>query len=681
MAYNFPYLKDSTFLKKFEKLKLKEQFVKIIVLNFNNERPIKQVQGKVLSGNFNIDGSSAMRRTGNINLIVDETETNLTNAKNLFSINKKIEVLIGFTNNSNEYLEYNYIWFPQGVYIIMGANISQNSNGINVSLTLHDKMALLNGECGGVLPASVIFNEIEDIDEEGNIIVRQPTIFQIIQELVNHFGGQQLGKIIISDLDNRAKRVMKWIGSNPIYYYTDIDLSNNIYNTLSMNYEEIINRGISPSGIKTISYGEEIGYILTDLVYPNDLISKAGDTIVTILDQIKNTLGNYEYFYDINGNFIFQEIKNYLNKSYASTQINNNINYATDYVKGKSVYTFENSDIITSISSSPQYQQIKNDFMIWGKRKTLNGTEIPIRYHLAIDKKPNIGNSYTNLISYLDSEDNIQKVKKLLIFNDFSDFPSPGNPFDYYYKATDVNKIYKWDAKNGYSEINSETFSEFSISQTNDFRTELYLQGIDSQPFGLASNYYFAELKNEWPKLYDIEHGQFFEDVINHPDEIDFFLDFIDSQAAISQFSIQNIGRRTQVINDDSINCIFQPHSPEIVIIENGQSNTNSLVAECQSRHQQFVQVSSDIYNMLYESGGSKSAYQEIKKQLYQYTSYNEQISLTVLPIYYLQPNTRITIKNPPLNIQGDYIIKSFSLPLGINETMNISCTKALERL
>ena len=33
-------------------------------------------------------------------------------------------------------------------------------------------MALLNGECGGVLPASVIFNEVEDIDENGNIQIR-----------------------------------------------------------------------------------------------------------------------------------------------------------------------------------------------------------------------------------------------------------------------------------------------------------------------------------------------------------------------------------------------------------------------------------------------------------------------------------------------------------------------------
>ena len=37
--YNFPYLEDAAFLKQFDNLKLKEQFAKIVVLNFE-EKPI-----------------------------------------------------------------------------------------------------------------------------------------------------------------------------------------------------------------------------------------------------------------------------------------------------------------------------------------------------------------------------------------------------------------------------------------------------------------------------------------------------------------------------------------------------------------------------------------------------------------------------------------------------------------
>ena len=76
-----------------------------------------------------------------------------------------------------------------------------------------------------------------------------------------------------------------------------------------------------------------------------------------------------------------------------------------------------------------------------------------------------------------------------------------------------------------------------------------------------------------------------------------------------------------------------------------------------------------------------KSAYYEIQKELYQYISYNEQVNLTTLPIYYLEPNTRITIRDTASGIFGDYIIKTISIPLDITSTMSISCTRALERI
>ena len=240
MTHDFPYLKDSVFLKKFDELKLKEQYVKLIVLTFD-EMPIQEIQGKVTGGNLTLDGSSAMRRTGNLSMIADEYENDLTDTKHLLSINKKVEVLIGFVNTTNEYTEYDMLWFPKGTYVIISPNISHNDSGVNISLTLHDKMALLNGECGGTLPASVVFNEIEDIDEDGNIQITQPIIPQIIRELVNHFGGEQLGKIIISDIDNKIKKVMKWTGSTPLYLYQEA-VDGTIYNSFSTNRDELAKR-------------------------------------------------------------------------------------------------------------------------------------------------------------------------------------------------------------------------------------------------------------------------------------------------------------------------------------------------------------------------------------------------------------------------------------------------------
>ena len=678
MTHDFPYLKDSAFLKKFDELKLKEQYVKLIVLTFD-EMPIQEIQGKVTGGNFTLDGSSGMRRTGNLSMIADEYENDLTDTKHLLSINKKVEVLIGFVNTTDEYTEYDMLWFPQGTYVIISPNISHNNSGVNISLTLHDKMALLNGECGGILPASVVFNEIEDIDEDGNIQVTEPTVYQIIQELVNHFGGEQLGRIIISDIDSKIKKVMKWTGSTPLYLYQEPAADGTIYNSFSTNYNELAARQAQGHGtIKEFSYGQDIGYILTDFVYPGELIGNAGDTVVTILDQIKNTLGNYEYFYDIDGNFRFQEIKNYLNTSYSVFLINemNADNYLVDYTSGKSVYTFEDANIIQSYSNSPQYQQIKNDFLIWGKRTSVDGQDVPIRYHLAIDSKPTVGNSY-KVFFFIDPDDGITKAKKPVEFASKSNFPEKGEVGIYYY-AADTGIIYKWaiDAK-----AYEQTPYTIETIKTTDYRTELYMAGVASEPFGLDSNYYYTELKNEWPKLYDMRNQKFFEGVVDQPSDIDFFLDFIDTPTAISEFSVQNIGRRTTTLVDDSINCIFEPDSPDIVIIEAGSEDADSMQRECEARKQEYAQVRSEIYAMLLNGGALRPAYDEIKKELYQYTNYNEQISLTTLPIYYLEPNVRITVRDNESGIFGDYMVKSISLPLDINGTMSLSCTRALERI
>ena len=669
--YNFPYLEDAAFLKYFDNLKLKEQFAKIVVLNFE-EKPIQQIQGRITSGNFTKDGSSAMRRTGNLSLVTEDYVNDLTDTKHLLSINKKVEVLIGFTNTTGKYEQYPILWFPQGVYAIIAPSISHSTGGTAISLTLHDKMAFLNGECGGTLPASVVFHEVEDIDENGNVIITHPTIYQIIQQLVNHFGGQQLGKIIISDVDSRIKQVMKWTGSSPLYLYTTIKNNQTSYQ-LSTTYRDVSKDPTTT--INTLTYGDDVGYIYTDFTYPGELIGNAGETVVSVLDKIKSVLGNYEYFYDIDGNFRFQQIKNYLNKSYSTFLLNEikNDNYLVDFVNGKSIYTFDDANIITSYTNTPQYQQIKNDFVVWGKRTSMQGLEIPIRYHLAIDTKPAVGNSY-KVFFYTDPQDKLTKAKRPM---ELSKLPDKGQVGIYYLVN---NKIYIWEPA-----TKSFTATDYKIEtvKTKDFRTQLYLAGVANQPFGLDSNYYFTQLKNEWPKLYNVRGSNpgFLEEVIKQPSNIDFFLDFIDSTEAIAEFGAGNIGRRTTTIVDDHINCIFEPTIPNVVLIKAGAAQTSTLQQECENQQQDYINVDPVIYDKLAIGGSLRSAYEQIRKELYQYTNYNEQVSLTTLPIYYLEPNTRITIQDSESGIGGDYIIKSISVPLDINGTMNISCTKALERI
>lgn len=665
----YEYLKNSAFLKKMDEMPLKEQFIKIIILDFL-ENPITEIQGKVTSGSINLNGSSAVRRTANLNMVADDANNDVRSINNLLSINKKIKLEIGFTNMTSDYQQYPIIWFPLGVYVIITPSIVHNNTGINISLQLKDKMCLLNGECGGTLPASITFHETSYKDDKGNTIIERVKVYNLIQELVNHWGKEQLGKIIISDINTRIKKVMKWKGSTPLYMGT-ITSGNEIQYDVTTNLETAKQQW--GTAFKTYETQQDVGYIYTDFVYTDDLIGNAGDSVCTILDKVKSYLGNYEYFYDINGNFIFQEIKNYLNTSKATVDIQNlsNSDYLTDFSNGKSVYTFDGSKLNTSFTMNPQYNMIKNDYIVWGIKTTSDKTKIPIRYHLAIDKKPQVGNTYT---VYLYEDDGIIKAKKLIEYDNLNDFPPKGT-YGLYYLDKTTQKVYTWI--NGYIE---QTKGKIKTIVTKDWRTELYLAGTNASNLGLDSNDYYSELQNEWPRLYDLEKQEFKESVLNDPTSINYFLDFIDSTAAISELSINNIGKRSKVISNNDINCIFASEIPNLILIEKGKEDTAEKVQECQAAGQDFIQVSSTIYAQLSGGGQSYPAYSQVRELLYQYTNYNESISMSAIPVYYLEPNTRITVRDDSSKIYGDYVIKTITLPLDISGTMNIQATKALER-
>lgn len=672
MRNNYPYLKDSSFLKSFDSIRNKEQYVKITVLNFE-EKPIQAIEGRVIGGTLNLDGNSAVRRTCNLSMVATDYENDLTNINNLLSINKKIELEIGFLNTTTYYTNFDIIWFPLGVFVITAPSISHATDGVNISLQLKDKMCLLNGECGGILPASVTFHEYETVDENGQYVIVQPTIYQIIQELVNHYGGEQLAKIIISDVDTRIKKVMKWVGSTPFYI-----ISHAVNGEIQYIPTTDANEAAAASSYKTYEYGSDIGYIYTDFIYPGELIGDAGNSVCTILDKIKDTLGNYEYFYDINGNFVFQEIKNYLNTSQSTVELDKitNGDYLMDMSKGKAVYQFDDCTLFTSCSNSPQYSMIKNDFIVWGIREDAEGNTFPIRYHLAIDKKPTIGNEY-NVFFYTDKNDNLVKAKCPIEYPNSSQFPKVGMQ-EVFYMDMSTKKIYEWDTIN---KVYNEITVGLKTIKTTDWRTELYLQGSVAEPLGRDSNYYYTELKNEWPKLYDTENGVFFDEVLKYPSDIDFYLDFIDSTAAISELSIVNIGRRTKVINDDSINCVFEPEIPDLVLLNMEDENIDDLREECENKGQDYIQLSGNLYSMITGGGTANSAYNLVRELLYQYTSYNESISINSIPIFYLEPNTRITVRDAQSGIYGDYMINSISIPFDVASTMTLSCTRALERV
>lgn len=134
--------------------------------------------------------------------------------------------------------------------------------------------------------------------------------------------------------------------------------------------------------------GDMPGYFVTDLTYAGDLIAKVGETITSVLDKVKNMLTNFEYYYDVNGKFIFQKKKEYITMAWNNTDTTDTIQYLNTSVTNQSfMYSFIDGKLVTSFQNTPKINEIKNDYSIWGSYSN-NGTEIPIHMRYAIDKKP-----------------------------------------------------------------------------------------------------------------------------------------------------------------------------------------------------------------------------------------------------------------------------------------------------
>lgn len=375
------YLTDSKFLSMLDEMRIKKHYAKITVLSFVDEKPLREIQGIATAGSVTVNGQAALRRTISLTVSGIENENDINNIENIISINKKVKIEVGLENLFEDYKNYgDIIWFPLGTYVINQATTSTTASSANISISGKDKMCMLDGTCGGTLPSAVTFHETQYEDDNGDIFIEQVPIFTIIKECVTHFGKEPEQNVIINDVDMTAKLSTKYVGQNPIWF--------------SKDYKSFVISENAPEDENFLQhkfiYGQDVGYQETDFTYPGELVFSAGDTVTSVLDKIIESLGNYEYFYDLDGHFIFQQKKNYLNYYYTPiTQINDNY-YIKAFSDSKYYYTFIDAKDALSYYNSPKYENIKNDFIVWGDKTNANGVTKTIQYHLAIDEKPQI---------------------------------------------------------------------------------------------------------------------------------------------------------------------------------------------------------------------------------------------------------------------------------------------------
>lgn len=377
--------KRTNFFYKIDKSLNQRQYIRITLLNWA-EKPLKEVQGIVTNGSLTKDGSSSVRRTMTLTVNLDGGEYDATSLDMDFSLNKKVFVELGVKNDTDEWTQYPILWFPQGVFFINKASMSSSaSSSVSLTLNLRDKMSMLNGDVGGIIPASTIFDSIDTQSSTGQFISQKVTVYELIENVVNHFGNEDLCNIVIEDVDLKIRRVVRWTAENVLYLVKTYE------NGVFKYYTATIEKPGENADFIEVKQGDDCGYVYDDFVYTSDLTLNAGSKVTDVLDKIVSYLGNYEYFYDEFGIFHFREIKNYVNTTYATTAIKDMTknSYLMNTTASKSSYAFSDGTNIINISSNPSYDNIKNDYIVEGLRKsTVSDVSYPVRYHLAIDEIP-----------------------------------------------------------------------------------------------------------------------------------------------------------------------------------------------------------------------------------------------------------------------------------------------------
>jgi hypothetical protein len=644
MRREYPYLLDAyyedansseikrNYLAELDNYINQKQYIRITLLNWD-ELPIKEIQGELSSGTLTKDGSSSVRRSCQFTAALDAGEYDVEDLSLDFSINKKVFIEIGIWNNTKQYSDYPILWFPQGVFFIASASLtSSTTNAVNISLTVKDKMCGLNGLVGGIFPSTTVLDEVETQSASGAYSSEKICIYNLIQELVHHFGNEPLENILIEDIPLRIKRVVKWTGDNPLY----------LTQTALTGEEKVFMASLDNSdGAVTYKYGEDVGYVYEDFVYTSELTASAGDNIAAILDKIVSYLGNYEYFYDELGIFHFREKKNYLNTTQGKTLLTDMAenDYLIDNAIGKSIYAFSDDSNIVSMTQTPNYEKIKNDFVVQGVRtSSISNTSLPVMYHLAIDNKPLVGNEYYDVLIYKEPSTSLTKIAFPYEVNAL---PTVGNN-NIIYKVQEteednsiLNHFYYWEDDSYKELVNENSEDEEEVVEDTllyyedtpyipvDWRTELYLQGMlnkytttsanietlitDTSNSSnaylhpstvlvnrtnngvLGSNETYAEWINDLyinqqrstvnVDFYFTELEAFWPQIYDLKNQKFYedmettgcyYLDFIDPlYSSLGEYCISNIGRRTNVTYSQDINCLFEPLIPDVCFILN----------------------------------------------------------------------------------------------------------------
>ena len=303
-----------------------------------------------------------------------------------------------------------------------------------------------------------------------------------------------------------------------------------------------------------IDYGDAAGFRTTELTYAGDLIANVGETVTSVLDKIKNMLVEYEYFYDVEGHFVFQKKQSFIQTLWNATE-----DGAEDIKTGlalssTSAYTFSGGELITAFNNNPNLLNLRNDFSIWGERTSVSGAKIPIHLRYAIDVKPT---EYTTISLGAADREEVREYNEKY-----------GTTLDENPVSTTYSIYPNYDQKENYicvgdwREVLLQMAQDYYRYNTiSDFEIRVREANPDLYPTGLTGyEQYYTDIEVCWRQLYN--------------PELQFKIEYYDKEVNTLKDAIPVLTKEIKDLENEIVKC-----NNNLANKDNTQAQINSISA------------------------------------------------------------------------------------------------------
>jgi hypothetical protein len=140
------------------------------------------------------------------------------------------------------------------------------------------------------------------------------------------------------------------------------------------------------------------------------------------------------------------------------------------------------------------------------------------------------------------------------------------------------------------------------------------------------------------------------------------------------KYNVYEINSNYISFNDNTVKAIYFREVPTLIF-------TTDIDTQVRKSGYVYMQIPDEIMDSFVISTQGKSAQDALDEFLFRHTFCTESVSISAIPIYHLEPNTRIYVSDENSKVDGEYIVSRISLPLTYNGTMNITATKAVEKI